>query len=758
MEPFNQPPFTFPSRKKLVNHAQGLLKLAEQQKVLSRPKRGFESNIDFNLYLGQACMPTTLNKDRIDFHPVLPTATSVYVQPGLKEGMYELATLTNDEEDIKKLLSANNRLRAGQYRSAEHVLKRLLTAEEISSRTITPNIRQSNTGIAVHQNFRTSTGPHANGIPIGRNQQLFNWRDLRYEQKQAIMSLLGCSITYMQRFIEFLNESNLQLSINEPLDFSRIKMDAYNPNSNWHMVLMQVFNRLASIIRSDADLKVLGDMRAKMNQDSEIHRAQFPVIPSAPPISGAQTQRIAEAQSNMNPNDIVGDQKVNDSEAIQTNIIPPHALGLETVADDNDRVIAVGADYPGTSSSSTQISIADPLGTKIKSEAERQSDIEIGAEGKKERPQTRRKKKGGGIALHHRHRHLAEFAGGKIDDSHQVANIMEDSINRPVATQGLTDIQSVTDAQRQVIEYETHRQEMIDDAINDFVPLKARYKANEIIAHRMNKRARDAEDIDHAGYSATSSGTARDKRRYVTEVTLPSDIPHTTLSITGSETGAIFSGHLMRGKEAVPRALQVQVPEQHVSNEAPIRQRVKYPNIAEKVVRELTPTQLSRKKHLSTSINDAVNFKNVTDLGSFGKYLLDFTELRKKPTYLKLRLKRGGSISMKIPRELGVHIHTLHQSMKTGGKIKAKQPNELTKKSRVLFHAIAHGSGMQGVGDINVPHKDRIKIIAGEIEAGNDNPILQAQLKLAQRQQRTNEAIERKKKIPRDPNIQGAFG
>lgn len=143
MEPGLQPSFTFPSRNQTHNLAQGILnQAAATQTLLIKPKRATDIDLISSLE-SPLTVPKALDKDTIDPKPQLPVATPIYVQPGLAEGMTQLAQLTNADVEITKLLSANNALKRGNYRAAENILGRELSQEEIANRTITPLIRTS---------------------------------------------------------------------------------------------------------------------------------------------------------------------------------------------------------------------------------------------------------------------------------------------------------------------------------------------------------------------------------------------------------------------------------------------------------------------------------------------------------------------------------------------------------------------------------------------------------------------------------------
>src|ERR1700678_2008978 len=94
MEPSLQPSFTFPSRHKFANYAGGIRDLASAtQRLLVVPKNATDINTE-TAWQNPLTIPKTLDKEVIDVKPVLPVDTPIYVQPGLAEGMTDLAKLT----------------------------------------------------------------------------------------------------------------------------------------------------------------------------------------------------------------------------------------------------------------------------------------------------------------------------------------------------------------------------------------------------------------------------------------------------------------------------------------------------------------------------------------------------------------------------------------------------------------------------------------------------------------------------------------
>lgn len=133
-----QPSFTFP---RLPSLASRMEEVAEQKNFILRSK----INDQLSTSLSQV-PPPTLPINQLLSHST-PEAGYVFPKlPSLADGMDESAFRRTQQNLISDVISANTALRRGDVAGAEYVLGRKLTTEEISNRTITPQIRQNAAG------------------------------------------------------------------------------------------------------------------------------------------------------------------------------------------------------------------------------------------------------------------------------------------------------------------------------------------------------------------------------------------------------------------------------------------------------------------------------------------------------------------------------------------------------------------------------------------------------------------------------------
>lgn len=149
-----QPAFTFTSRQDWNNLALGLDSVIKTQLVNSHAKTPFDINLETAFYPNNV-LPPPNELEVLDVKTVLPICPPIYVQPSIAQGLQAVAIDDFAAMQITQVLSANNALKRGNIQAAEYLLKRPLTAEEIQNKSVTPQIRQSNSG----QNY--AVGPRA---------------------------------------------------------------------------------------------------------------------------------------------------------------------------------------------------------------------------------------------------------------------------------------------------------------------------------------------------------------------------------------------------------------------------------------------------------------------------------------------------------------------------------------------------------------------------------------------------------------------
>lgn len=173
-----QPSFTFTSRQDWNNLAVGLDSVIKTQLVNSHAKTPFDINLETAFYPNNV-LPPPNELEVLDVKTVLPVCPPIYVQPSIAQGLQAVAIDDFAAQQITQVLSANNALKRGNIQAAEYLLKRPLTAEEIQNKSITPQVRQSESG----QNY--AVGPRAGpqsitGQAYASQEKKFGDLDVRF--------------------------------------------------------------------------------------------------------------------------------------------------------------------------------------------------------------------------------------------------------------------------------------------------------------------------------------------------------------------------------------------------------------------------------------------------------------------------------------------------------------------------------------------------------------------------------------------------
>jgi hypothetical protein len=176
--------------------------------------------------------------------------------------------------------------------------------------------------------------------------------------------------------------------------------------------------------------------------------------------------------------------------------------------------------------------------------------------------------------------------------------------------------------------------------------------------------------------------------------------------------GAVTSGRLMQatGRNAVPISFQKQVQETHQLAEAPVRQYVRQPQVTEDLQSELIPIA-----------------QNSGGKIRLGNYMVDHPKLMGGT--LSLSRLRGGKVkdwpNQKVSPAMARAIISAGRGAKASGRgLKPAEKlmlNELVGRARSTAPRIG--------ADINTTPEEQLKIVMGEIDAGNDNPTLKTQLR-----------------------------
>lgn len=731
MEPSLQPSFTFPSRKDYANRALGLQKLINTQLVTTVPKRATDISIETGLQ-SLLTVPKTLNKDVIDVKSVLPIVTPIYVQPGLAEGMKNTTLLYDGEQTIVRLLSANNALKRGNYKSAEFTIGRPLTAQEIQNQTITPDTREdeSNPNVKVHVGQRTDNigtktksgnSHHVNGLNFNADIPHQFLIDLAFHYGVSVPELLKLKTRF-----GWLGDSI-------PAQNDYLKLD---PKRRDEMV--QTFVREISSHQNKTQAEKEYEDQLRRNLEGSDTREQHV---SAQHRRDMYNSDIPDMSNDMRGPSSSPIEQLNNGE-LQfhhiENIVGPAYSGLDNLIN-GQASVQVQDNIP-----MDLIPVAPSIGPRLINP--------------------------GDIGLF---RDKSERANVNHQDEVRMLIDSEDLSNRrnnlkPVNPNMITTIQPKNDLLDQLRERMGQRRQQIDnetemrvDMLNAATPVMDRELAvpayvlpmpsssNEANASRvLNARAGrgaslDMQDelnrIEHESNEnwtdeEIGSGIGR-KRKSGGRIGMDSIThPHKRRSAKGHDDrwlpeadgifrgGAPVSGMLMKktGTNAIPISAQIQVKNNHQLYEQPIQRYTEFPNMTEEIKDERI--EFKGKKLIPIKTLPIGKTR-------FGRYMLDHSKLI-NGGILSLSHAHNGRKIHGLPNTKltpGTH-HAITQIM-TGGKVNPKKLTNLDKTFMTSLLRKSHANVPQLGSDVNVSPEKQLSLILGEMEAGNDSKELKSQLK-----------------------------
>jgi hypothetical protein len=192
---------------------------------------------------------------------------------------------------------------------------------------------------------------------------------------------------------------------------------------------------------------------------------------------------------------------------------------------------------------------------------------------------------------------------------------------------------------------------------------------------------------------------------------------------------AFVSGELMRktGTDALPISAQIQVPETHTFADAPVSRLREFPNVVE----DLKTDKMADPKPLGVPIA-ARAFSGVGAAPKrvqFGRYWVDFPKLMNKAV-LTLHHKGGAVVHGWERRAVGGALHDAIMGAIDGKKVHL---DKLKGEDRhEMGHLLSHTRAMPAVfggADRNLDPKQHLKVVMGEMQAGNDSDDLKSQLR-----------------------------
>ena len=188
--------------------------------------------------------------------------------------------------------------------------------------------------------------------------------------------------------------------------------------------------------------------------------------------------------------------------------------------------------------------------------------------------------------------------------------------------------------------------------------------------------------------------------------------------------GAAVSGHYMKrtGTDAIPISAQLQVNTAHQFTELPVRQYTQFPNFTQEI-KTTPPIPID----IDTNRAPRGIGSNRGKL-QFGTYKLDYGKLMGQGV-LSISHPNGRKVKGYNNQRLSKGCHHAISEMVTGGKV---NPKKLAAADKVFMAKLLQQShaNVPTIGsDINVPPEQQLSLIMGEMQAGNDSPMLKKQLK-----------------------------
>jgi len=774
MEPSLQPSFTFPSRHSLANYASGILDLSSStQRLLVKPAHNTDISITTSLE-NPLIQPPTLDKDVMDVKGVLPVIPPIYVQPGLAEGMTELAKLTAANVNVTQVTSANNALKRGNFKAAENIIGRPLTAEEMANRTVTPNIKRSegNPNEKYHFSYdRGEMGTRINKQTPYNNMELellaqksepaFLHAVARHlgvadAQVPHLKTLLGFTGDTVLGFVQGTNQQKhgiLTALHYKWLKFKNMGPEEYRehlrngafdtgPNAAHPQRRPKPEEPAATSVRLDsprvgteeeskyaADLDMKGDDLEQFPNAPIFDNVHGDVmdIPMAPPYENS-AHEFHGASDNLGRDDIPMAPAY--EEQPRSSLVTPQVLQTTQV---NQRMSDVRTELTLQQQIDAGRSRLRRADIAQVGEAPQDPDEMTGVMGELRREIDRR-----GVRLREESddedNDWATPPGSPVRHNRYQAPISEEDVKYSgvdmkeslIDEVNLPNPNSVDEVPRldENDEYNIRVPAPETDAemaerIRRHHPRYKYYSTNFNMGPDYNARVR--EQIRRGQEHGTGIGTRPHrtmKRKRLQPTANPSDnfLPDTS---SFYDKGAVMSGRLMQqtGKNAIPISAQIQVQNTHQYRETPLQEWVRHPNMST----DLKPQPIPIAQYVAGGVGK--RSKKVR----FGGYMVDHHKLLSQGV-LSVSHPSGKKVKGMSNTEVSPAMKEVIHSIVTGGKVNTKKLNAQEKLYlRDLLHKSAANVDLGA--DVNVTPTKQLSLILGEIEAGNDAPELKTQLR-----------------------------
>lgn len=778
-----QPSYTFPSRKVYANRALGLQALINLQQVTTVPRRATDISIETGLQ-PSTTVPKTLDKDVFHVATVLPVVAPQYVQPGQAEGLTHVAQSQQFELQVLKVVSANNALKRGNYKSAESIMGRELTAEEITNKTVTPNVRSTEAGQKVH------VGNHINAVGAQMRSGV--------SKEQGDFEMRFASEPFFNDLAAALNlglseDDALRMGIAFPVNIT--PGQAARLKTAFGYVGDLDFSSYGMSQSRESRARAVGGMydaiKHHMTSTTEARREQLKMQQG---MAGdlwrknqqrEQERKVHDADENDAPGEVGGADPLNDGDE-------DAKADVEEEADEEfeDEKAPGGPFFPQVPFQRQPAPPSQPVGVASALDAEYfgragaipnvQGVFGPDVAGASRNPINRMMEPRIVPYTDPTVRDVLYPAYGNQDGRPRTepANVLEQTINQfdlpgNRRSNGLAlKIDQIEDAQRHFAEVEMKQEAKAEVEPGDDMDVsqkavvvldaargrRPRGDGGPEVGQALPKFARNAESQEPqrgvkrsrtewsrmarehgptkyrrtgGGLDVGALGSHHGNRRsyskphdrgnpYVDDRFLPDAEAY-------DPRGAVVSGDLMRrtGTDAMAISAQLQVPETHQWTEMPVRRFRQFPNMTEETRTELQPIA----QNTSASPTVATRRRGVGRTGRvpFGRYWLDMGKLSggvvamtHQSTGRKIRSfpNRGTTAGL---------THALNMAV-TGGQI---QHRRLSAHDKLYMNRLVRTSGadVDLPSDVNMPPGEQLKVLLGEIDAGNDSHDIKHQLR-----------------------------
>jgi hypothetical protein len=708
MEVSLQPSFTFPSRKVYANRALGLQAQINLQQLTSVPKRATDISLETALE-PTLTVPKTLDKDVFDVKPVLPVTTPIYVQPALAEGLSNVAANQEFDKMILTTVSANNALKRGNFKAAENILGRGLTAEEIQNGTVTPQARMTENGEKVHVgNHALAVGTKLNSGP-SRHQQEMAIRTASLPFLNDLAAKMGMTVEDLNR-IKFGNQY-----IGE-LDFSQ-----YGRSTNVEEKAA-ILKRLVDYMRHNGHYTA-EEQKQESERNWEMHRANiFNHDQNMRYQAEARARQEAEYRTALNLEQGIDSERKQDEEMHQRDEEDDDVRGnslnpLQQFQDDQGYMPIDDNVHEGVRDVA-QVNVQLPSTEQLRATY---TDVFYGR-GRAMDDETRRRT----LLLLEEQMRMRE-----VLDAQEAAPVAPDvnMSNEDVAAavlgapagSGRSFQDELAEAAAKIRE-KRDRQD-VAMTIEEKLAEERRYKRkaerpfeDELKESVKRRRLRIGEPEDEMG-SGFGKRNHRKKRKNIRR---PIDDRWVPDAESYFGRGAPVSGNYMRktGTDAIAISAQLQVPNTHQFTELPVRKFTQFPNMDSETKTDVIPISQNADRGVAAH-RGKINF---------GKYRLDHSKLMGEGV-LSLSHPNGRKVHGFPNQRVSKGVHHALSEIVAGGKV---NPRKLASEDKAFLTDLlrrSHASVPTIGADVNMPPEEQLQLILGEMTAGNDSALLKGQLR-----------------------------